>query len=357
MVTGLYPHQHGVTGNDPELPDQSVKAMQGRSDPKLARYYEAVVNSFASRPNLVRDLTAKGYQSFQTGKWWEGDPVKTAGFSHAMTVGTGKGDRHGGAGLAIGREGLAPIRDFIEGVGDKPFLVWYAPMLPHAPHTPPDELLQKYLKLTPSKPMAAYWASVEWFDRTCGELLDLLAEKKLREDTIIVYVCDNGWLQNPAKPNIFAERSKLSPYEGGVRTPIMISWPAKLKPRMDDEHLASTIDLWPTLAALLKTDAPKDLPGIDLTDADAVAKRSRIFGEQYTHNIAEVGHPEKSLQHRWVIDGWWKLVVTDSGSGKPQLYDLKNDPWEKNDISTAQPERVGALTGKLHEWWQPAERN
>ena len=68
-----------------------------------------------------------------------------------MTVGTGKGDRHGGKGLEIGRQGLQPEKDFIEGAGDKPFLLWYAPMLPHDPHNPLEDLLAKYEKVAPTK--------------------------------------------------------------------------------------------------------------------------------------------------------------------------------------------------------------
>lgn len=355
MITGLYPHQHGVTGNDPDLPDKDVNPQAARGNPKYAPLYQAIVDGFAARPNLVRDLTAKGYLALQTGKWWEGDPIKMAGFTHAMTAGTGKGDRHGGKGLEIGREGLQPIRDFVEQAGEKPFVVWYAPLLPHSPHTPPASLLQKYLKIAPSKPVAAYWASVEWFDQTCGELIDFLDEKKLRDNTIIVYVCDNGYIQDPDKENKFAPRSKLSPYEGGVRTPIMISWPGKIKPRMEQIHLASSIDLWPTLAALLKTGTPDGLPGINLTDDAAVTKRASAFGEQYAHNIADVKQPTLSLQTRWVIDGWWKLISPDSHTrpgSQPELYDLKNDPWEKSNLAESDPAKVKALTDQLDRWWK-----
>lgn len=285
IVTGLYPHQHGVTGNDPTLPDPGVNAMAARGDAKYARYYDTIISNFARQPNLVRDLVTRGYLAFQTGKWWEGDPLKTAGFTHSMTQGTAKGSRHGDVGLAIGREGMAPIYQFIAQAGDQPFFLWYAPMLPHAPHTPPAELLQKYLKVAPGEPVARYWACVEWFDRTCGELLAHLERKGLRENTIIFYTTDNGWIQNPEKANQFAPRSKRSPYEGGVRTPILISWPGHVKPRRDQEHLASNLDLWPTLAALLKTPPPKNLPGLNLTDTRAVARRTCIFGEQYAHNV------------------------------------------------------------------------
>ena len=356
IVTGLYPHQHGVTGNDPALPDKGVNPQAGRSNPNFDRYYDTIINNFAKRPNLIRNLTARGYVSFQTGKWWEGDPVKTAGFSRSMTVGTGKGDRHGGKGLAIGRDGIEPIREFIEQAGAQPFLVWYAPMLPHDPHNPPAELLEKYKRLTPSEPVAQYWGNVEWFDRTCGELLDYLDKKGLRENTIIVYTSDNGWIQSPDKANAVAPRSKLTPYEGGVRTPIMISWPAKLKARMDKKHLASTVDLWPTLAALLKTEAPRKLPGINLADEDAVAKRRQVFGETFRHNIADVDHPTRSVEFRWTIDGWWKLIAPDPRNrpnANPELYDLEIDPWEKNDLSAVQPGKVKALSRQLDQWWTP----
>jgi uncharacterized sulfatase len=356
IATGLYPHQHGVTGNDPDLPDKKANSMASRGDPKYASYYNKITSNFERRPNLIRDLTARGYVSFQTGKWWEGDPVKTAGFSQAMTAGEGKEDRHGGAGLKIGRQGLDPIYQFIERAGDKPWLAWYAPMLPHAPHTPPQDLLEKYRKLAPSEAVARYWACVEWFDRSCGELIAHLEKTGQRANTIIVFTTDNGWLQDPAKVNVHAGRSKLTPYEGGIRTPIMICWPGKVAPRSDKQHLASNLDLWPTLAALLQTPVPSALPGINLTDSRAVTARECLFGEQYAHNIADVDQPTRSLESRWIIDGWWKLIVSSKAEGpgaKLGLYDLQNDPWEKADLSNQEGTRVQALRTKLDAWWQP----
>jgi hypothetical protein len=90
-----------------------------------------------------------------------------------MTHGMTNGDE----GLKIGREGLKPIFDFIADAGDKPFFVWYAPFLPHTPHNPPKRLLDKYTEKTESKFIARYWAMCEWFDETCGQLLDHLDEK------------------------------------------------------------------------------------------------------------------------------------------------------------------------------------
>ncbi|MGB7324678.1 MAG: sulfatase [Rubripirellula sp.] len=356
IITGCYPHVHGVTGNDPTIPG-GVTAGFARKDPQYARYFQSTIDRFSKRPNLVRNLTADGYHSLQTGKWWEGDPTKAAGFSDAMTHGTDKGDRHGGMGLQIGRNGLKPITDFLDDSANRPFLLWYAPMLPHTPHNPPAELLAKSSKLTDSEPVARYWANVEWFDRTCGELLNDLDQRGLRDNTIIVYVCDNGWIQNPATANRDAERSKRTPYEGGVRTPIMISWPGHITPRMDTEHLASTIDLWPTIAKLLGTKHPDDLSGINLTNEATVANRSTVFGEQYNHDIASVDEPTRSLEHRWVIDGYWKLIAPDPRNlpdAKAELYDLEHDPNEKQDLAAKNPERVADLSKQLDQWWKPS---
>jgi len=356
IATALSPHRHGVVGNDPDLPDKGANAMAARGDTRYAAYYAAIIEHFRGQPNLIRDLTSRGYVALQTGKWWEGDPIKTAGFTHAMTQGEGKGGRHGDAGLTIGREGLDPVYRFIEQADEKPFFVWYAPMLPHAPHTPPKDLLEKHLSRAPSEPVARYWACVEWFDQTCGDLLRHLENRGLRENTIVLYTTDNGWLQDPANANRFAPRSKLTSYEGGVRTPIMISWPGRVKPRLDRNHLASNLDLWPTLAALLNTPVPPGLPGLNLTDAKAVSKRTRLYGEQYAHNIADVDAPARSLQHRWIIDGWWKLIVPNPRqlpAARPELYDLRRDPWEKADLAAEQTRRVKQLGQRLDTWWTP----
>ena len=126
---------------------------------------------------------------------------------------------------------MAPVTDFIDSAvaQDKPFYLWYAPFLPHTPYTPPQRLFDKYLAKGLPKTVARYYAMCEWFDETCGELIDHLEKTDQRDNTLIVYVTDNGWIQDPKK-NGYAPRSKQTPYEGGIRTPIMFSWPDKLKP-------------------------------------------------------------------------------------------------------------------------------
>jgi len=358
MITGLYPHQHGITGNDPDLPDPKVNPMAGRANPKYATFYETLMRRIEAVPTLPRILGKVGYVSLQTGKWWEGS-FHRGGFTEGMTHGDPKrGGRHGDEGLKIGREGLEPIFDFVRRAksAGQPFFVWYAPFMPHAPHTPPQEILAKYTTsdLTPAQ--ARYYAMCEWFDTTIGDLMDFLEKEGLRQDTIIVYLADNGWIQDPEKPNQYAPKSKRSPYDGGLRTPIMFSWPGRIQPQRDDTTLVSSIDIMPTLLHLCNLPCPEGLPGLNVTDRNRLQKRTAIFGEVYAHNVADVNHPTKSLQYRWVIQGDWKLIVPANPDEKVELYQIVKDPHETVDLSQQEPELVKQLKDVLDRWW-PGDLN
>ena len=226
LTNGHYAHKHGVTGNDPS-PKSYPPGKKDSYKQKKAQLI-SYLDRFETLPNLLGE---RGYLSHQSGKWWEGN-FKHGGFTHGMTRGfPQQGGRHGDDGLKIGRKGLKPIEDFVDLAieENKPFFLWYGVFLPHTPHNPPERLLKPYKELGLPTSIAKYYANCTWFDETCGQLIDLLEKRNLRDDTIIVYVTDNGWIQNPEK-NGYAPRSKQTPYEGGIRTPIMFSWPnGKLK--------------------------------------------------------------------------------------------------------------------------------
>lgn len=351
LTTGLHPHQHGVTGNDVILADG--KAGNRRANPEHAPIYRKVIADWQEHPDWIASFADAGYRSLQTGKWWEGDPIDDAGFTAAMTHGDPqRGGRHGDAGLSIGREGLEPIKSFIRESGDTPWFVWYGVFLPHAPHTPPKDLLEKYRALAPTDAVARYWACCEWLDRTVADLVAFLDEQGELDDTLIVYTCDNGWIQDPKRANRYADRSKQTAYEGGIRTPIMLSWKGRIEARRDDTHLASNLDLWPTVATLTGTAIPDDLPGIDLTDRSAVEARRAIFGADFQHDLVAPGQAARSLDARFVIDGWWKLLVPANG-GEAELFNLKQDPWEKRNLASDAPDRVARLRADLDTWWTP----
>jgi uncharacterized sulfatase len=344
IATGLYPHQHKITSNDPPL---------GLPKQEFLRQRREQIANIDRVPTLPRLLGERGYVSFQTGKWWEGNH-RRGGFTSGMTHGDpARGGRHGDAGLKIGREGMQPIYEFIESAGDRPFFIWHAPFLPHTPHNPPPELLAKYVDKTASIHVARYWAMCEWFDRTCGELLDYLDRKGLAEKTLVLFVTDNGWIQRPDAGG-YAPRSKRSPNEGGIRTPIMLRWPGRIEPRVDRETSAISIDLAPTILRACGLEPTGEMQGLDLLDREALARREAIFGEIFTHNAVDIDVPASSLQYRWCIAGPWKVILPHPANepGAPvQLFDVMRDPHEQNNLAPMQPERVAAMKRRIEAWW------
>ena len=365
LATGHFAHHHGVTGNDPSPKYADPKSeLYAEQRAKLISY----IDQFDTLPEL---LVGRGYLCHQSGKWWEGS-YQHGGFTHGMTRGFPEpGGRHGDDGLKIGREGMQPVTDFVDmAVSEKkPFFLWYAPFLPHSPHNPPERLLKKYEKEGRPLPIARYYAMCDWFDETCGVLLGHLDKKGVRQNTLVVYVTDNGWIQNPNGPG-YAPRSKQTPYEGGVRTPIMFSWPDKLKPANRPE-LVSSIDLVPTMLAAARAPIPKDLPGLNLLPNLETGKkidRDAIFGEGFAHDIADIANPEASLLYRWCIEGRWKLLLTYDGEVNryktthprtekhPQLFDLLADPQEENNVAADRPEVVARLAKRIEDWYPLKER-
>jgi len=379
IITGRLPHEHRVVGNDPpEQPDAPRNSPAGQAAFTSGR--EAMNRHLEEWPLLPKLLAERGYSSLQTGKWWQGD-FRRGGFTDGMT----KGQRHGDDGLAIGRQSMQPVYDFIGRcrADARPFFVWYAPMLPHDPHDPPQELVDHYSSRTDSLHVARYWGNVERFDRTVGDLLDHLDRERLAQDTLVVYVTDNGWIQSRDRPQ-FAPRSKLSPYEGGLRTPIMLRQPGAIAPRTSDA-LASAIDIMPTVLAACGVAAPAGLPGVNLLDDAAVAARRQIFGECFTHTLVDLDDPARSLLWRWTIRDdrqhgqgrLWKLVVPTSAESdrefpsgpagridpdsqaawrrrEVELFDLATDPDETRSLAAAEPAVVAALRRSLAANRSPA---
>lgn len=360
LATGRYAHEHGVTGNDPSArglgaDPQAYQALQARLINKIQR--------FDTLPEL---LAAAGYTSFQSGKWWESS-FDNGGFSEGMTRGyPATGARHGDDGLVIGRETVAPITRFIDRAvaREQPFFVWYAPYLPHFPHDPPAQLLEKYLQRGLPTNLARYYAMCEWLDQTIGQLLEHLESAGVRDNTLVVFIADNGWIQSTDHPG-FAARSKLTAYDAGTRSPILFSLPGGL-PAADRPELVSSIDLLPTLLGAAGAAIPPGLPGLNLWPAISQGnplERDTIFGEGFAHDIADLDNPAASLLYRWCIEGRWKLILNYPGMQRrftvkrgpdeqqSQLFDLLADPHERENLAARHPEIVERLREKIERWY------
>ena len=386
LLTGLYPHQHGIHFNHGPPGNGGYNRMKSRQEYEEARKKEfSLIQKVETLPRL---LANRGYRSLQTGKFWEGH-WRNAGFTEGMTtfepppenqhfggvrrLANGERVAHGNGdfGLQIGRVTMEPIYSFIEDceTEETPWFVWYAPYLPHLPHDAPE----KYFKLAESKPDVAphevpYFASIAQFDDTVGELMKFLEKKKLVENTIIVFASDNGWSPSrQRRGNEFAQtkNSKRSPFDLGLRTPILLHWEG---PGQYTE-LVSTIDLMPTILTATNTQSTTKLPGINLLQFANPPSRlfdpRPVFGEIYPGDATSLGHPERNIAYRWVRHRDWKLIVPHSQNPKKApwggylksvaLYDLKNDPMETTNLADLEPheERVKTLRILLDEWWNP----
>ena len=351
LAAGLYPHQTGIRGNDPVMPKGTKPSGKNPGDPALwVKMRNQMTAPMVNHPSFIQELKANGYATLQTGKWWEGNPLDH-GFTDAMTHGDPtRGGRHGDEGLKIGRETMRPIYDFVDQAADndQPFFIWYGVYLPHFPHNAPQRLFNRYKDIAPNNSTAKYWANVDWFDETCGQLVEYLKKNDLYDNTIFVFTCDNGWVAHPKRVGHYT-RSKQDPAEAGIRTPIFVTHPKTIPARREKEILASNIDIATTILHACGIEPPSEMSGLDLRDPAALQQRDRVFVDVYAHNsdLDQLDDLDDGLKARVVIDGWDKLIARPD---KNELYDLKNDPDDRTDLAAENAEKVGQLSDVIDAW-------
>ena len=393
LLTGLYPHQNGIHYNHPPPGNSAFNKMKSRAEYERVR--SESFRLIRSQPALPRILAKAGYRCLQTGKFWEGH-FRNAGFTEGMTLfepppgqtfggvrtlasGTKAAHGNGDWGLKIGRETMKPIYDFIDDCDreETPFFVWYAPYLPHQPHDSP----KKYFDLYRGNPKIAeheipYLASISQFDDTVGELMDFVEKKGLTKETLFVFVTDNGWTpgtrRHKTQKDFFyhTKESKRSPFEDGLRTPILLRWKGVTTPATH-EGLVNSVDLVPTILSAVAMDSrAADLPGVNLMPS-AMGKAPLtpgrpVFGEIYPGDATSLGHPSRDIAYRWIRDGRFKLIVPSSHNGrkpwgdylqKDALFDVVNDPGETKNLA-ADPKQAGRMArmkSLLDEWWTPGD--
>ena len=389
LLTGLYPHQHGVHFNHPPPGFAKLTKSADIDKHEFDRLRRQAVHLIQNRSTIPRILAAQGYRCFQTGKYWEGH-WKNAGFTEGMTIAQPSGGRYGDKqlangdrvahgngdhGLAIGRETMQPIAAFLDDVQQCPFFLWYAPFLPHTPHDSPEKFRRAVAANLEVRPyQVPYYAAIMQFDETVGQLIRMIDQRGMRDDTLFVFVADNGWEPDPARFRKSSNEwdhtpdSKRSPFDAGLRTPILLRWTGQIE-AAKHTALVSTIDLLPTLleAACIK-DRPTGLPGISLWPS-AVGKQQlsherAVFGEIYPGDASMMGAAGQDLAYRWVRKGKYKLIVPASHGRQlpwnnyvegPALFDLVQDPAESHDL-VADPRRahvVAELSETLDLWWSP----
>jgi arylsulfatase A-like enzyme len=235
----------------------------------------------------------------------------------------------------------------------------------HAPFNAKEQLIKKYRKkIDPesTQKSATYAAMVHSLDDAVGTLLDAVDEKDIADNTVIVFISDNGGNEYNSidadggvapTDNTPLRGGKASIYEGGIRVPCIVVWPGITKPGSRSNEIIQTSDFYTTLLKGLGIELPKGhtVDGIDIREALAGGKidREAIF----TYFPYDPPVPEWLPPSIAVHSGDWKLIRVfyggENGGHDYKLYNLANDIGEKNNLASKMPEKVKALDKLIEE--------
>lgn len=265
------------------------------------------------------------------------------------------------------------VLNFIEENKEQPFFMYYATPLPHLPLQVPHKYVEKYVELFGDEspylgdkgyfphryPHAAYAGMISYLDDQVGEIIAKLKELNLYENTIVVFTSDNGpsylggvdaEFFNSAGPfNNNYGYTKGFTYEGGVRIPMIASWPGKIKAGSKTNHISAFWDVMPTLGELVSTEVPNDIDGISFLPT--------LLGKdnQENHEFLYWEFPAQKGQQA-VRMGAWKAVRKNifKGNMTLELYNLENDPSETTDVALKYPEIVSEIEAIMKNEHTPA---
>ncbi|MCC7492222.1 MAG: sulfatase-like hydrolase/transferase [Fimbriimonadaceae bacterium] len=347
LLTGRYQQRFGHENNPAWLPADTVAGLP------------------VDQVTLADTLRGAGYATGAVGKWHLGaapcfHPLRR-GFQEYFGIRGGGHDYFRQQLTGEAREYLIPLDRNGESVAEteyltdafsreagafvdrhaaEPFFLYLAYNAPHTPLQAPPEDLARFAAIADPK-RRTYAAMLSRVDAGVGRLLATLRARQVLQDTLIVYFSDNGGPlgeKGNASGNAPLRAGKGSCYEGGVRTPWAMQWPARLTAgRVYDQPVIS-LDVFATAAAAAGAKVPHAIDGVDLLP--------HLTG-------ANPAPPHERLHWRsgpsWALrEGDWKVVKP--GQGAPQLFDLAADPAESRDLAAAQPERLARLTA-THDAW------
>jgi arylsulfatase A-like enzyme len=381
ILTGQWPQRTGITDyiGAPAKPEQWKRNTPALPAPYADRLPLASIT-------LAESLKAAGYATFFAGKWHlgpEGYWPEDQGFD-VNKGGTDRGGPYGGKQyfspyanprLPDGPDGehlpdrlATETAKFIEANKDRPFFAYFAFYSVHTPLMARKDLQAKYeekrqrLGLTEkwgreeprdvrlSQEHAVYAGMVEAMDLAVGKVLAKLDELGLRENTVVIFTSDNGGLSTSEgwpTSNAPLRAGKGWLYEGGIREPLIVRWPAKVKPGITIGTPVSSPDFFPTLleAVGAKPAPSQTLDGTSLLPVlTGGTLPERPLCWHYPHYGNQGGAAAAAIRL-----GDWKLIEWLE-DGRVELFNLAKDLGETTDLTATEPERVARLRQALHDW-------
>jgi arylsulfatase A len=248
--------------------------------------------------------------------------------------------------------------NFINKHATRPFFVEVAYNAVHWPFQvhdrPPSEAERRApvrLYQGPNDPVPAtrqdYVKMLQRADEGVGEILAALSRHGVAGNTLVIFTSDNGgeWLSR--NDPFFHHKATL--WEGGIRVPLILRWPDRLRAGSTSAQVAITMDLSASILAATKVSVPSDFKGDGIDILPILRGESRNVDRQLFWRIAQPDRQQKAVR-----SGSWKLVVDGSGRGAAisdrLLFDLQDDPGERRDLAARHPDIIVRLTQLLADW-------
>jgi arylsulfatase A-like enzyme len=231
---------------------------------------------------------------------------------------------------------------FVNRHTDQPWFLYLAFNAPHSPEQPTAERRERFKGIEGTR--GAYCAQVSLMDDAIGDVMNALEKTKQRERTLVFFFSDNGGQTHPSTcaDNGPLRAAKGEVYEGGVRVPYVVSWPARLPAGKDYDPPVSSLDVFATALAAAGAEMPADKTYDSVNLVPYLAGETK--GAPHERLYWRVGGGAKHA----VREGDWKLV---RHQGKPdELYNVATDLGEKRDLAAAQPDRLRELAAALDAW-------
>ena len=332
----------------------------------------------SSLPTLADVFTANGYRTGHFGKWHLGDNYpfrpQDRGFQdtihHPAWGITSAADyfendyfddtfRHNGVNEPF--EGYCTdvwfreATSWIDAQGDRPFFACIATNAPHTPLWVPDAYRQPYLDRVDHN-VASFFGMIANIDENVARLDAFLAERGLRDDTLFMYMTDNGTASGETVFNAGMRGKKTELYEGGHRVPFFIRWPnGGLGEPRDITDTTHGVDFLPTLTDLCGLEKPEKLKadGVSLAERLRSEKpiEDRMVFVQYGHTVATHERMRTEKGNAAVLWNRWRLVDED------ELYDMERDPGQEKNIADLHPDVVERMRAHYQKWWADVGAN
>lgn len=405
ILAGVYPARSGITTPScHEIRVNLEKKLVAHPAPQMrATNADSLTRLKSEYFTLAEALHEAGYATAHFGKWHLGHNLSPSDHYEPKDQGFDSDFPHTPSAPGPGGGYLAPwkfIKDpnitgkpgdhiedrmseeaakFILSHKDKPFYLNYWAYSVHSPWNARRDYIDYFQKKVDPKNLQhnpLYAAMVRSLDDGVGRLLKAVDEAGIADNTIIIFFSDNGgwsfppkttdpegFADQPATSNLPYRSGKASLYEGGTREPLIVVWPGKTKPGTVNESLFQSTDFYPTILTMcgLKPHADIKLDGLDQSETfqGAPTKRDRVFCH-FPHGTPNQAQSIPGmLPGTYVRKGDWKLIRfyadNDDGSDRFELYDLKNDVGESNNLAAEKPEIVRELNALITDFLKDTE--